>query len=491
MTSMEIISARRPKFWPQWFAASIIHVLGLLSGLVGGWTSPYLAKLTQGNESLVVTKDEASWIASLLHLSRPLGSIIAAVLVSKFGSQKAVFLGGLPHVIAWTLFLINESVSWIYASRMFSGIAMGMYLSSFPLYIGEIGHPRIRGALIGLVAQGSAIGYLLGNYMGAYVKMRTFAIINLVISVVYMGLFYFFPDSSHYFIRRDRVALAERSLRWYNRKKDVTVELRELRAYIGRPQKLTLKESFQQLTTPLNRKILAMIVCVYLFMQLSGINTIAMYQEILLTTLKIDVIPPSLVVVCVGVVAITANLLAIYTNDHFGRRTMLAVSTLGVAINFALIGGHYLLFRNQYDISNIQWVVISEFMMYIFFLNIGLTHIPSCLLSEIFSPELKEIGSCIANIVCSFSAFVASKSYQPLLDATSEEFIFFFYAILVFLMFVYTIVVIPETKGKSLQEIQEMLTKRSERTNERTNERIKQNDTLIRRPRNDDMISKS
>ncbi|XP_015127534.1 facilitated trehalose transporter Tret1 [Diachasma alloeum] len=476
MTSMEIIPGRQTKFWPQWLAASIIHILGLLSGLVGGWTSPYLAKLTQGNESLIVTNNEASWIASLLHLSRPLGSIIAAVLVSKIGSKKAVLLGGVPHIVAWALFLIDESVSWIYASRVFSGVAMGMYLSTFPLYIGEIGHPKIRGALIGLVAQGSAIGYLLGNYMGAYLNMRTFAIINLIISVVYMFLLYFFPDTSHYFIKKEKIRQAEKSLKWYNRKKDVTAELRELRMYMGRPQTLTFKESLQQLTTPLNRKILMMIVCVYLFMQLSGINTVAMYQEILLTTLSIDIIAPSLVVVCVGAVAITANFMAIYTNDHFGRRTMLAVSTLGVSINFALIGVHYLLFRHNYDISKIQWLVIAEFMLYIFFLNIGLTHIPSCLLSEIFSPELKEIGSCIANIVCSFSAFIASKSYQPLVDATSEEFVFFFYALLVFFMFIYTIIVIPETKGKSLQEIQEMLMKGNKQAASVQTDRLTDND---------------
>ncbi|XP_011305790.1 facilitated trehalose transporter Tret1 [Fopius arisanus] len=459
MTSTEIARSSS-KIWTQWLAALTIHIFALLCGLVGGWTSPYLAKLTKGAESLTVTNDEASWIASLLHLSRPVGSIFAAAVVHKFGSKKAVLLGGIPFSIAWAFFLVETSVPWIYASRIAGGLAMGIYLSAFPLYIGEIGHPKIRGALIALVAQGSAIGYLMGNLMGAYSDMRTFAIINLILSIIYLFSFSFFPDSPHYFVKNNRMKEAERSLRWYNRQNNVRDELESLKIYMETTQVLSFKQSLQQLITPLNRRILMMVVSVYLFMQLSGINTVAMYQEILLTTLKIDVIAPSLVVVCVGVVAIIGNFMAIYTNDHFGRRSMLAVSTLGVAINFALIGIHYLFFNLDYDVSNVQWLVIVEFMMYIFFLNIGLTHIPSCLLSEIFSPELKEIGSCIANIVCASSAFAASKSYQPLLDATSEEFVFFFYAILVFFMFIYTIMVIPETKGKSLQEIQEMLMKK-------------------------------
>ncbi|XP_015127531.1 facilitated trehalose transporter Tret1 [Diachasma alloeum] len=459
-SSSEIIPGGRSKFWPQWLAAATIHILALLCGMVGGWASPYLAKLTAGTESLTITSAEASWIASLLHLSRPIGSIVAAGIVHKLGARNGMLIAGVPHVVGWTCFLIKESVPWVYASRVSGGFAMGMYLISFPHYIGEIGNEKIRGALIALVAQGQAIGYLLGNLMGAYLSMKNFAIINLILNAIFLVSFFFFPNTAYYLVKRSKIEEAKKSLKWYNRQNDVTTELEAVKEYMGKPQKLTFKESFKRLSTPLNRKTLGMVICVYLFMQLSGIYTIAPYLEILLTTLKINVIAPSLVVICVSIVAVIGGLLAIYTNDHFGRRSMLAVSTMGVSITFVLIGVNYLLLRNGYDISNFQWFIITEFMMFIFFLNIGLTNIPSCLLSELFSPELKEIGSCIANVVCSLSAFIATKRFQPLLDSTSEEFIFFLHAFLVFLMFVYTIIVIPETKGKTLQEIQTMLMKK-------------------------------
>ncbi|XP_063994137.1 facilitated trehalose transporter Tret1-like isoform X2 [Diachasmimorpha longicaudata] len=427
--------------------------------MVGGWTSPYLAKLTMGTESVVVTSDEASWIASLLHLSRPIGSIVAAGVVHRFGAKNGMLMAGVPHVVAWSCFLIKESVPWIYGSRVSGGFAMGMYLSTFPLYIGEIGNENIRGALIGLVAQGQAIGYLLGNSLGAYLSMRHFAIINFGLSVMFIVSFFSFPDSAYYLVKRHRVEEAEKSLKWYNRRGDVGAELAAVKEYIGQPQTMTFRESFRRLSTPVNRKTLGIVICVYLFMQLSGIYTIAPYLEILLTTLEIDVVAPSVVVILVSVVAVVGGLMAIYTNDHFGRRTMLAVSTAGVSVAFVMIGVNYLLMRRGYDISNFQWFIVAEFMIFIFFLNIGLTNIPSCLLSELFSPELKEIGSCIANVVCSVSAFVATKRFQPLLDSTSEEFVFFLHSFLVFLMFVYTLAVVPETKGKTLQEIQSMLTK--------------------------------
>ncbi|XP_015127533.1 facilitated trehalose transporter Tret1 [Diachasma alloeum] len=462
MISTKMTTGEESKIWPQLIAASAIHVLSVVAGLVGGWTSPYLAKLTKGTESLTITNDEASWIASLSHSSQPLGSIIGAVIVYKFGAKKAVLLSGVPYALVWSCFLINESVLLIYASKLFSGVGFGIYVASYPLYIGEIGNPKIRGTLIGLIAEGKAIGVLLGNLLGAYVNMRIFAIISLILTAIFLVTFPFFPDSSHHLVKRNLLEGAEESLKWYNRQKDVRVELESLRVYIEESRVLSLIESFRTLSTPLNHKILFNIVSIHIFMQLSGIYTIMLYLEILLTSLKVDVIAPSLVVICVAIVSIPSGLISMYTNDHFGRRTMLAVSTLGVCVNFALIGVNFLLLKQGYHNLTLQWLMITEVMLYMIFLHLGLTHIPSCLLGEIFSPELKEICSCIVHILYAFAAFIGSRTYQPLLDATSEEFIFFLYAFLVLFMFFYTRAVVPETKGKSLQEIQEMLRKKSE-----------------------------
>ncbi|XP_015127532.1 facilitated trehalose transporter Tret1-like [Diachasma alloeum] len=472
MSTTETSKTKKTRVWSQWLAASTIHLLAILDGLVCGWVSPYLAKLTAGTESLKITNDEASWIASLSRVSQLLGSILAAVIVYKIGAKKAVFFAGVPYVIGWSCFLIQESVLSIYIARIINGFAIGMFLSTFPLYIGEISKPKIRGALISAIAQGAGIGSLLGNCLGAYLPMTTFAIIGLIMSIVFLLSFYLIPDSSHYLVKRNKLKEAEKSLKWYNRQKDVGDELGALIAYIGKPQKLSRKEAFKQILIPLNRKLLIIILCILVFTNLSGVFVIQMYMEILLTALKIKIISPSLVVICVGIVAIISGLLTMYTNDHFGRRTMLAVSALGVSVTFFLIGAKFLLVNRGYDISSVQWLIIAEFMIYIFFVNVGIVNIPYCLLSEIFPTEFKEIGASTANVVSSIAAFVAGKSYQSVLDATSEEFIFFFYGSILFFMFIYTILVVPETKGKSLQEIQNMFTQKNKRMSNSRNDSL-------------------
>ncbi|XP_011305792.1 facilitated trehalose transporter Tret1-like [Fopius arisanus] len=463
MEEIKMRTDKPSKLWSQWLAALSLHLLAVLDGLVAGWTSPYLAKLTNGTESLTITNNQASWIASLYLSSQPIGSIFAAVIVRTIGTKKAVLFAGIPHALGWMCFLISESVPAIYTARIFGGSGFGIYYSTFPLYIGEIADPKIRGALVGVVAQGTGIGYLIGNFLGAYLPMRTFAVIGLTMSIIYMLSFFLIPDSSHYLIKRNKLTEAEKSLKWYNRKKDVKSELDALITYIGKTEKFSLKAVARKFLSPLNRKLLIIIIGINLFMHLSGVYVIAMYLEILLTTLKINVIAPSVVVIGVGVVAIIGGLVTTYTNDYFGRRTMLAVSALGVSVNFFLIGIDFLLMTQGYNISNYQIIIIAEFMLYIFFLNIGLANIPCCLLSEIFPTELKEFGSCTVSVVSAFAAFLAGKSYQPILDGTSEEFVFFLSAFALLFMFIYTITVVPETKGKSLREIQEMLMNKSER----------------------------
>ncbi|XP_063994138.1 facilitated trehalose transporter Tret1-like [Diachasmimorpha longicaudata] len=450
----------RSKLWPQWLAAATVTVLALLHGLTGGWSSPYLAKLTQGTESLNITDDQVSWISSLHHMSRPVGCITGAVIAHKFGSRKGVLLAGVPHAVAWMCFLISQSVALIYTSRVSSGFAIGSYLTVFPLYIGEISNPRIRGSLITVVVQGTGIGYLMGNALGAYLSMKTFAIVSLTISIIFVVLVSLIPDSSHYLVRKKKYEKAAKSMKWYDRGDDVTAELGGLIAYIGPPRQLSVKDTIRLSLTPMNRKVLANVLAIQIVMHLGGPHVIRMYMEILLTTLKVDVVPPSVAVVCAGVFAMVGGILATYTTDYFGRRVMLAISSLGVSVVFLLLGIKFLLFRQDYDLTRIQWLIIIEFMMYMFFMNVGLTSIPCCLVGEMFPPEFKELGSCVASIVAAIAAFVVSKNYQPILSATSEEFVLFLYAFFVFFMFVYTVVFVPETKGKSLQEIQDMLMKR-------------------------------
>ncbi|CAD6209016.1 GSCOCG00003663001-RA-CDS [Cotesia congregata] len=446
--------------WPQWLAALELLLMSMMVGLISGWTSPYLAKLDSienPDSELPINKVEASWIASLINLSRPGGAILGAIFVYVIGSRLTTLLAGIPFALGWASFLIMNSVTLVYVSRTLCGIGLGMYYSSFPLYVGEISHPRIRGALVALIMQGLMLGNLCGTIMGKYLDMWLFASISLIPNLIFLGSFSLMPQTPHYLVRSNKMEEAAKSIRFYNRNADVTNELDALKQFMETNKALTLRDTWQALNTPLNRKTLLMVNIIFAFVQLSGLYTISAYMEIMLTKANVNIIKPSTLVISVSIISIASSWIATYTNDKCGRKIMLLLSSIGVASGMFLWGLNYQLLDLGYENPNLQWMSIIAAIVYQFSLAIGLMPVPTTFISEMFAPSVKGIGACISSGISGVFAFAASRSYQPMVDVLTEKYVFWIYGLLMITTGIYTMIFIPETKGKSLAEIQEIL----------------------------------
>lgn len=448
------------QLWPQWFATLIVTLLTISIGLAIGWTSPYLAQLTGEDPPFRVTHDEGSWIASLLPLGRLLGAFVGSVLLECIGSKTSVLLTGLPMIFSWICIICANSPMWLYVSRIFSGVSMGMIFSCYPLYIGEISAPSIRGALVCLIINGFPLGTLFGNIMGPNMPMMYFGIISLIVTLCYMGIFPFLPQSPYYYVRNNDTKRAEQVIRWYYRKPDVRSEIEAVEHFIKSTNTMSLRERLAQIKEPKNRRSLIMITLLFMFMQLSGLNTIAFYMEIIIRKAMVTSITPSTLVMIVSSVCITIGWIGAYAIDRCGRRILLAASSFGVMVSMTLLGMHFFLLNQNYDPGNLEWLVIISLLMF-GMMCFGLTPVPSTILSEIFPPDLKSLAGFVAGISSAGFAFVASRTYQPLVELISEQYVFWIYAVIIMISLIYSLTVVPETKGKTLQEIQDMMAARS------------------------------
>jgi len=138
--------------------------------------------------------------------------------------------------------------------------------------------------------------------------------------------------------------------------------------------------------------------------------------------------------------------------DRCGRRILLAISSFGVMIGMILLGLHFFLLDYDYNPDNFEWLIILSLLL-IALMCFGLTPVPSTILSEIFSSDLKSVAGFIGSISSAAFAFVASKTYQPLVDLISEKYVFWIYALIIMISLVYSLTMVPETKGKTLQVI--------------------------------------
>lgn len=176
-------------------------------------------------------------------------------------------------------------------------MSLGMHFSCFSIYIGEIATAHIRGALVSTIVNGIPIGLLIGNIMGTLISMVWFGVISLILNICYLAIFPFLPESPYYYAMHDNTDEAKRTIQWYHRKSNVEAELEIIERFVQSSGTHNFREKLMQMTERKNRRVFIMIVLLFIFMQLSGLNTITFYMEIIVTKAQVTCIEPSVVVI--------------------------------------------------------------------------------------------------------------------------------------------------------------------------------------------------
>lgn len=114
-------------------------------GISSGWSSPYIAKLTSDDSPIPLNHHQSSWVTSIFNIGRFLGSFLGAVFANYLGCKKTLLIALFPLAGWWSCTIVADSPEWLYVGRFLGGIALGMTYSSYPLYLGEVSLPEVRG----------------------------------------------------------------------------------------------------------------------------------------------------------------------------------------------------------------------------------------------------------------------------------------------------------------------------------------------------------
>lgn len=141
----------------------------------------------------------------------------------------------------------------------------------------------------------------------------------------------------------------------------------------------------------------------------------------------------------------------------FFRRLLLIISGVGTAVALAGIGVHFMLINEDSDKSDTQWLLVTSLVLFQIFAFLGVMCVPNVLLGELFPANVKYLAACSASVIGAMFAFLDLKTYQPLVDLMGQSNVFFLHAFLTILVVPYALIFLPETKGKTLQQIQDDL----------------------------------
>ncbi|EFN82972.1 facilitated trehalose transporter Tret1 [Harpegnathos saltator] len=453
----EVPDKRKITVWPQWLAVLTIGLEAIVSGLATGWASPYLAQLTstEVDTSLRLTDIEASWVASFLSLGRLIGALLGAFCQEFIGRKRVLLLSGFPLASSWIFTICATSVTWIYWSRICSGIGSGIMWPAMSLYLGEIADPAIRGSLIAMNVNAASVGLFLGNAMGPYLSMEMFAYVSLVPNILFVVLFSLIPESPYHYALHGDIDEAEASLKWFRRESDVKAELQELQDFVNGANTSTLTK-LKEFLLPANLKNAMIMFGLNIFVYASAYSTLNSYAEIILINSEVSV-TPSIVVMVLGLSTIVVGSTVTLVVDRFGRKNLLIVSSFGVAVSLVVLGLHFYLLSLGLNPEILTWLPITSLLFFNIFASYGLMPVPSTLLSEMFPANLKNLASLCIALGNALFAFMFAKTYQPFIDVAGETIVFWCYGLFVLLAVPYVWYFIPETKGKSLLEIQQTI----------------------------------
>ncbi|XP_056274687.1 solute carrier family 2, facilitated glucose transporter member 8 isoform X2 [Pseudoliparis swirei] len=439
------------------YLATLATVLGPMSfGFVLGYSSPAIPELTRiSDPRLRLDADQASWFGSIVTVGAAAGGLLGGWMVEKIGRKLSLMLCSLPFVFGFTIIIAAQNVWMLYAGRLLTGLASGVTSLVVPLYISEMAHERVRG-MLGSCVQLMVVFGIMGVYLaGLYLDWRWLAVCSAVPPTLLMVVMCFVPESPRFLLSKGKRREAEEALRLL-RGPDAPVERECARIESAFHQQ---DSGFQlsDLKDPGVYKPLLIGVMLMVFQQMTGINAIMFYAEDIFRQAHIK--ESNLASVIVGLIQVFFTGVAALIMDRAGRKILLIISGVAMAISTTSFGVYFYLVSRVPSVgeephADLSWLALASMAVFITGFALGWGPIPWLVMSEIFPSKVRGVASAACVLTNWSMAFLVTKTFQDMMGLLTSAGTFWLFASMCVLNVLFTIVFVPETKGKTLEQIE-------------------------------------
>lgn len=399
-------------------SAIIAALIAALGGFLFGYNTSVIsgALLFLSQEFTLSPLSEGILVSTIL-LGALLGALVSGFAADRWGRKPTILLNGAIYALGILIVVTAESFSTLLLGRFISGIAVGLSSMLVPLYISEISPPQWRGALVALnqlmVTLGILSAYIVNYLCAAAGSWRwMFGMALIPTALQFCGML-FLQDAP-------KLSQEER----HSKRKLSTIKYALL---IG--------------------------ICLSIFQQVTGINAVIYYaSKIFQMAGYANASSATFVSIGIGVVNTLATLISVRLLDRKGRRWLLLVGSVGMTLSLFLIT---LAFITNLKMMNV--LAPLSLMVYVASFAISFGPVTWVLLSEIYPLELRGKAMSIATFVNWLCNYCVSLTFLKLVATLGTGATFALYAFFSLAAFFFIRRYIPETKGKSLEEIQKLL----------------------------------
>jgi len=395
------------------------------------------------------------WIASCALIGCVIGAMASGYLSDKLGRKKVLIFSAILFAVSSIGTALPQDLTFFVVFRIIGGLGIGIASMISPMYITECAPAAIRGRLVSINQLGIVTGILLIYFVNASIAglydeawnvntgWRWMFGSGIIPSVIFLLLLFFVPESPRWLAQAGRTDEAERILTKINGAAKAKTELQEINHAIN-----TEEGSFAELFRPGLRTALIIGIILSIFSQVTGINAIMYYAPEIFKSTGDASSSALFQTILVGIVNLLFTIVAIKYADKAGRKGLLLAGAGGMAICLAIVGGAFYMGAVK------GYLVLIAILAYIACFALSLGPLTFVVIAEIFPNRVRGRAMSICLFFLWTAVFFVSQFFPILLQSIGSAATFCLFMAMSVIAFLFVWKMVPETKGKTLEEIE-------------------------------------
>ncbi|KOB71243.1 Uncharacterized protein OBRU01_13454, partial [Operophtera brumata] len=392
---------------------------------------------------------EISWMVAISSLGFMVGSLVSRFTSDKYGRRATLLASVLPLSIGVVLKLLARQAWTLRFARFLWGVATGMIASVSTIYLAEISDKDLRGRLILGNRFMFSFGCMVTMAVGPFVDYQTINYSLVLLPICYFSACWWIPETPYFLLKEGKVDAARETLARLTSIRDEEVlekRLSQMESDVRKEMKRsgTVKELF---TGKQYRKAIIILM--------AGIHAIQQYLGPIINESKSGM-NTSTALIIFGVVRFTLGILSSLLVDRLGRRPLIIYSYFGSGLCLAIVGAYFFIgvHPSSSTLNPYGFIPFVGIMLATVISVLGFESVVYMLPAELFPLNIKSVAMTAVNIYGGLLNFISVKSYQQIKDLGGLSAVFWVFATATLSGAVFSMFFVPETKCKSLRQIQ-------------------------------------
>ncbi|MED1468523.1 sugar porter family MFS transporter [Bacillus salipaludis] len=429
-------------------------LFGYDTGVING-ALPYMSKSDQLN----LTPATEGLVASSLLFGAALGAMFGGRLSDKNGRRKNILTLAVLFFIATLGCTLSPNASIMIVFRFLLGLAVGGASVTVPTYLAEMAPMERRGRMVTqnelMIVTGQLLAFtfnaILGTTLGESGNVWRFMLViaTLPAVVLWFGML-IVPESPRWLSSKGKFGEALRVLQQIREEKQAQSELKEIKTTLSQ-EKEVKQATFKDLNTPWIRRIVFLGVGIAVVQQITGVNSIMYYGTEILKDSGFGTEAALIGNIANGAISVLATFVGIWLLGKVGRRPMLLTGQIGTTAALLLIGIFSIVLKGS---PALPYVVLSLTVTFLAFQQGAISPVTWLMLSEIFPLRLRGIGMGATVFCLWITNFLIGLLFPVLLAGIGLSTTFFVFVVLGIGAIAFVKKYLPETKGRSLEELE-------------------------------------